>query len=380
MQSVVTVRSECGEALALLDPSKFNDRMDYTMRRSLLITTFALLPGLACAATDWQKSLQDEITRIDNYFPGEVGLYVQQLSDGASLSWHANETWHLGSLTNVAIAVEVFSRIDKRELSLSDTIELTQAHIVDGPGETSQHQPGTALGVGYLLEQMLASGDPTATEILISEVGLDAVNQRAQQLLPPGDDYQELGPIVRPLEMYRNVFGILHRGAFDLSAEDFMEIRQAGDDQAQFEAFQQRLEVGPQDMKVPDLASAYAMYYATPIHGGTLDSYGQILAALNAGQGLSRESADALLTMMQLGKGPMGSHLPESARFAQQSSQLPRRACDAGIITSAGGGDASAQGVIIAACTRGAATAEEASKALADIGKAIAASGVLQQD
>ncbi|SDS33939.1 beta-lactamase class A [Halopseudomonas xinjiangensis] len=349
------------------------------MRRALLTTTLTLLPCIALAATDWQKSLQDEITRIDNYFPGEVGLYVQRLGDGASLSWHANESWHLGSLMSVPIAVEVFDRIDKRELSLSDTVELEEARIVDGPGETSQHQPGTSLSIGYLLEQMLGTGDQTAADVLIGVVGLDAVNQRAQQLLPPGSDYEQLGPITRPLEMHRNVFGIMHRGAFDLTATDFLEIRKAGDADAQVEAFQQRLGIGEQDLKVPDLTSAYALYYATPINSGQLDSFAGVLATVQSGQALSPESTEALLTMMRLGHGRLGSSLPDSASYAHLRSDLPRRVCDAGVIsTGMLGGDTEQDGVIVAACTRGAASAEEAGQALSEIGKAVAQSGILR--
>lgn len=347
----------------------------------MLVAALTLLPGLACSATEWQKSLQDDVVRIDNYFPGEIGVYVQRLGDGASLSWHAGEDWHLGTLSALPLAMEVFSRIDNRKLNLSDTVVLEQSHIVDGPGETSQHQPGTALSIGYLLEQMLAAGDPSATEVLIALVGLDAVNQRAQQLLPPGEGYQELGPIIRPLEMQRNVFGILHRGAFDLGAQDFLRIRRAGDEQAQLEAFQERLGIEPQDLKVSDLASAYALYYATPIDSGQLDSFAQILAVLQTGQALSPESTKALLTMLRQENSPLARNLPESLRLFHQSSRLPRRACDAGIISnSSEKKDASSQAVVVTACVRGPASDEEATKALADIGLAIAKSGVLQPD
>lgn len=351
------------------------------MNKLLLTIALGTLPGLACAATDWQKSLQDEITRIDNRFAGDIGVYVQEMGDGASLAWQANQNWYLGTLTSIPVAVEVLDRVDRGELALDHTVPLDAARIIEGPGETSQHEPGTPLSVAYLLEQMLAAGDQTATDMLIDIVGLDAVNQRAQQLLPPGQQYQQLGPITRPLEMHRNVFGIMHRKAFDLSAEDFRKILKAGDANQQVKAFQQRLNIGPQDLKVDNLADAYALYYATPVNSGQLDSFAQMLATVYSGQALTRESTDALLAMLHLDSGPaagVGAGLPDSVRYAHQSSSSHRRRCDAGIVSN----DAPSNGamkneVIIAACVRGPASGDEVEQTFSEVGKAIAASGVL---
>lgn len=351
------------------------------MKKLLLTIALGSLPALAWAATDWQKSLQDEITRIDNRFAGDIGVYVQEMGDGASLAWQANQSWYLGTLTSIPVAVEVLDRIDRGELALNDTVTLDATRIIEGPGETSQHEPGTSLSVAYLLEQMLAAGDQTAADMLIGLVGLDAVNQRAQQLLPPGQRYQQLGPITRPLEMHRNVFGIMHRRAFDLNAEDFRTILQAGNAKQQVQAFQQRLNIGPQDLKVSELGDAYALYYATPVNSGQLDSFAQMLATIYSGQALTRESTDALLAMLRLNASPasrLGAGLPDSVRYAHQSSRSLRRMCDAGIVSSDAPNDGTMKNeVIVAACVRGPASDEEMEKAFNEVGKAIAGSGVL---
>ena len=122
-------------------------------------------------------------------------------------------------------------------------------------------------------------------------------------------------------------------------------------------------------------------YYATPVNSGQLDSFAQMLATIYSGQALTRESTDALLAMLRLNSNPgseIGAGLPDSVRYAHQSSRSHRRMCDAGIVSSDAPSDGTMKNeVIVAACVRGPASDEEVEQAFSEVGKAIAASGVL---
>ncbi len=352
-----------------------------TAMRTILALCLSLVWGLTqAAAPRWQAALQERLSDIESQFPGEIGVYAQHLETGSVLSWRGAETWYLASMIKVPVAIELFARVDQGEMRLEDEIELRNDDYVDGAGQTNWQPPGSRLSLGYLLEQMLTVSDNTATDLLIRHLGLDNVNRRAQGLLPANVEPDALGPITTLVDVRRRAYGFLHPRAAELTGLDYLALRQVVEPAQRVEAFARKLGVARDELRAPSLESAFEAYYATPYNSGRLDAFAELLVSAADGAALSQESSQALLAIMyrtRSGDRRIKAGLPDSHRFAHKTGTQLRRACDGGLISEQSNAQARPIAVVVA-CTRGAALPQRAESALAEVGRALAASGLLE--
>nr|WP_181919678.1 serine hydrolase [Alkalilimnicola ehrlichii] len=258
---------------------------------ALLFSVFA--SNAAATAPDWKQRLEQRLIEIDTDYPGELGVYVQDLTTGDAVSFRGEQSWYLASGIKVPVAIEVMRRIEQGEFSLDTTLRLLSSDYVDGAGETNWHPPGTELSVRFLLEQMLVRSDNTATDVLIRQVGLDAVNNAARQLAPEG-----LGEITTLADVRRHAYSAFHESAFTLQAKDFLALRQANQEQERIALLATILDVEPTDFAVADLRTAFERYYATNLNGGQLTAFSTLLAALAQGQALGADGTAYLMDVL----------------------------------------------------------------------------------
>ena len=165
----------------------------------LLIATIALAMQMTSALSTPAPAPDDSLrTRIERRIaevPGAtVGVAFIDLARGDTLFMNADERFHAASTMKVPVMIELFDRVDRRQLSLGQRIDLKNefASIVDGspyslnPADDSDslvyRWVGTAVSVHDLLEHMITRSSNLATNTLIQLVSAPAANATAHAL------------------------------------------------------------------------------------------------------------------------------------------------------------------------------------------------------
>ncbi len=322
-------------------------------------------------AKRWPASLRKSLARIEKAYPGQLGLFVKDLSTGESFSWRADQSWYLASGVKVPVAIEVLQRIDRGELSMSSEIELGESDYVDGAGETNSHPPGTKLSVHYLFEQMLIHSDNTATDLLIRQVGLSRVNRTLKSWVPRG-----FSRITTLSEVRRRAYSGLHPRAIELRNQDFIRLKSIRHEKGKRSEFARLLGIDESSFVRSRLDEAYESYYKTRLNSGTLRAYGELLERIFEGERLSHTSRRTLidaLTRVETGARRVKAALPAGTVFAHKTGTQHRRICDLGVAWPQ---ENSGRRIVIAACASGFSSLFRAEGAMRKLGRAVTDSGV----
>lgn len=129
--------------------------------------------------------LDNELNRIAQLAKGKVGVSAVHLETGRHISMNLKDAFPMASTVKVAIAVELFTKIEKGELSLMTMVDLQPSDLHPGSGtlDVLFAKPGVQLSVQNLLELMMVISDNSATDILLRLVGgPKAVQQRLDLL------------------------------------------------------------------------------------------------------------------------------------------------------------------------------------------------------
>lgn len=326
----------------------------------------------ATTTPGWVKSLRKRVAALDAASPGELGLYVKELGTGQEFSHRGEEDWYLASGVKVPIAVEVLRQIEAGRFTLDTPVKLSEADYIDGAGETNRQVSGSLLSVRFLLEQMLIHSDNTASDLLIRLTGLPQINHAVQTLAPAG-----FTPITTLADVRRYAYGAFHTNASRLTNADIIHLKAAPNERLRMKMLANLLRVSENDFKSRSLDAAFSAYYAERLNTAPLRAYGLLLEKIAAGELLQAPNTQYLLHLMEraeTGKKRIRAGLPASYIFAHKTGTQYARFCDFGIVRPKNG----TKRVVIAACIRGEPSLPSAELALKDIGKAVAASGVLE--
>src|SRR4051812_403348 len=166
-----------------------------------LITAAALICQLSAALSSpaagraTNDSLRERIERRIAEVPGaSVGVAFRDLARADTLYLRADERFHAASTMKVPVMIELFRRVDRKQLGLGQRIELKNdfASIVDGSAYTLSAADdsdslvyswiGTRVTVHDLLEHMITRSSNLATNTLIGLVDAKAANATAHEL------------------------------------------------------------------------------------------------------------------------------------------------------------------------------------------------------
>jgi beta-lactamase class A len=122
-------------------------------------------PGLAL--------LHAELERIGELSGGVMGFSAIHLESGREVHLNPDDAFPMASTYKVPIAVRLFQRVDRGELSLDDMITLEPHDYSPGSGTLSDLfiQPGVALSLRNLTELMMLISDNTATDLVLEAAG-----------------------------------------------------------------------------------------------------------------------------------------------------------------------------------------------------------------
>ncbi len=156
----------------------------------LSITATVPLDGQTVPANDPALArLQAELERIETLSGGRLGVGAVHLETGREVYLHADESFPMASTYKVPIAVQLLTRVDAGERSLSEMVELAAEDLHPGSGTLSRlfDDPGVALSLHNLMELMLLISDNSATDLTLAAAGGGgAVTARMSALGIPG--------------------------------------------------------------------------------------------------------------------------------------------------------------------------------------------------
>ncbi|HJS98162.1 MAG TPA: serine hydrolase [Terriglobales bacterium] len=134
-------------------------------------TTAAAQSATQAAAAESLNQLRDELQAIRRAFPGQMSVYMKNLSTGDEIAFDADTVYETFSVIKLAIAAEVLRDAEAGKFSLGDRIAITPADRRLPSGVLYSLDPGLQPTVRDLLTLMIIISDNEATDILADKVG-----------------------------------------------------------------------------------------------------------------------------------------------------------------------------------------------------------------
>ncbi len=171
--------------------------MPRTLRATILATAlaiaFASLPLRAQEAHReiLRQKFQQELERIVQDYDGVAGVHIVDLTDGARFDVSGDLIFPQASAIKVAILLELFHRAETDPGILRRRVEMTDAVRTAGSGVLQLlTDGGSALSLEDYAIYMIVYSDNTATNVLIDELGMDAINRLSASLGAPSTKVQ----------------------------------------------------------------------------------------------------------------------------------------------------------------------------------------------
>lgn len=161
----------------------------HALRRVFVIVSFIvpLVCGVRTAADATAipgplVQLQSELDVLSTHAPGNVGVFVKDLTTGLSTGVNESANMPAASIIKIPVMVEVFRQMAAGDFDLNRQVTLERPDRDDGWGDLVYSQPGNRYSVANLLRLMITESDNTATNMLIRLVGRVHINQTMKHL------------------------------------------------------------------------------------------------------------------------------------------------------------------------------------------------------
>lgn len=112
-------------------------------------------------------------------FPGTMSIYADNLH-GNLITKNVNEIYECGSCIKVFILAVLLEHVEIKSIPLNTYLIYSEEDFVEGSGILRYSKPGTSFHLEDLCTWSIIISDNIATNILISYLGLNYINQRIQ--------------------------------------------------------------------------------------------------------------------------------------------------------------------------------------------------------
>ncbi len=323
--------------------------------------------SVAAHSAAWSDALRQQIEKIDQATPGQLGVYVKRLDNGEVLSYQADRPWYLGSSAKLPVAIALIQEVEQGKHRLAEQVTLQDTDKVDGSGNVVWNKAGTRYRVDALLKRTLMESDNTAANMLIRTIGDDVLNRRARELLGA----KGFERITNFTQVRYDVYAELHPDARKMSNMDLVRLASAPMGPKRVDALARTIGVDQADFRVKTMDEAYARYYARQFNSAPLTSYGGMLEKLVTGKLVSPAHQQRLFADLKYATYDayrLEAGLPRSVHFIHKTGTQLHRACHMGVINPQDGGRAA---IVVATCAEDLDEHGEAGKAFEQIGRAI---------
>ena len=146
--------------------------------RLLVTAIFLLNAGAACA-----QSLADRLMPLVSSHAGQVAVAVKHLKSDESFSHNADTPMPTASLIKVPVMVEAYRQAAAGQLDLAQSVALKEEDKVPGSGILSTHfSAGLTIPLRDAVRLMIAYSDNTATNLVLTKIGLPATGETMEKL------------------------------------------------------------------------------------------------------------------------------------------------------------------------------------------------------
>lgn len=142
-----------------------------------------------------------------------IGLFLQDIQTGAWLGINEREGFVPASLLKVPIAMAVLKKVDRNEIKLTDTIELTEDDLDKEAGTLYQKGAGAKLTVWEAIKIMILTSDNTAKNALKRQLADVELNAIFAHVGIPNPYQPQNGQVVSP-RGYSRIFKALYFATF----------------------------------------------------------------------------------------------------------------------------------------------------------------------
>jgi len=146
---------------------------------TVLINTISYSQNSQVKKIDVAK-LNDYLTKLPAAI--KVTMSVESISGNQYFMHRATEKVPSASVIKVPILIELMEKVKIKQIDLNKVHVLQASDKVGGSGVLANEPVGKKLTIRELAQEMVRSSDNTATNILIKEVGMDAINQNLVKL------------------------------------------------------------------------------------------------------------------------------------------------------------------------------------------------------
>jgi len=128
-----------------------------------------------CGCAQQNDSLRSEVSQIAQQAEGIVGVSIENIETGDTLSFNGDYHCPMQSVFKFPIAIAILNMIDNGKLSLEQKVHLNQLDFADtttwSPIRDKYHGKDTAVTINELLQYVVTQSDNTACDKLLEIAG-----------------------------------------------------------------------------------------------------------------------------------------------------------------------------------------------------------------
>lgn len=125
-----------------------------------------------------RQALREYIEKQEN----KIGLYFEYLPTGVSIGINDKEEVTLASLTKVPIAMSIFKKIEKGQLSTDKIVSINKENLDRKFGNLWEKGEGAQISINDLLRLALVESDNTAYRVLFDQLSSQEINEVYENL------------------------------------------------------------------------------------------------------------------------------------------------------------------------------------------------------
>jgi len=260
------------------------------------------------------ERLKKQIEGVIQEVEGEVGVAVKHLESGEELYINGDTYFPMASVFKVPILVELMAQIIEGKFTLEDEISIQKSDQHLGSGMLSDlDAPGIKLSIRNLINLMMMISDNSATDILLTKVGAENINNRLRK-----HGIEKITVNRTCQELIMDFIGMDYEKYQGLSLDEFSEVyrkEREGNPEAYEEARKNFSKV------LKDQSSPHAM--------------NRLLELIFKKEILDAESCELIVSIMlkcQTGRGRIKGELPRGTEVAHKTGTIGGTVNDSGVI------------------------------------------------
>lgn len=133
---------------------------------------------LLVANSVFAADLQKDLAALAAQHKGKVAFFAKDLKTGATVALDPDTPVPTASVIKLPVMLEAFYEVKAGKHKLDERLKLTKENQVEGSGVLTLLQPGLEPTLEDAIALMITQSDNTATNMVIDDIGIPAVNAR----------------------------------------------------------------------------------------------------------------------------------------------------------------------------------------------------------